>query len=85
MNPENIKKHRILSVIYAIMMFSALVLVFLGVTDIWANATYAYLPIITLCFFIQTYINWSTSKRTAILNLFVALIGAVACILMFFI
>ncbi len=60
------------------MMFSAFVLIILGVTDMWADAMYAYLPIITLCFFIQTYINWSVSKRVAILNLSVAVIGTLA-------
>lgn len=85
MNPQTIKKHRILSLIYVILMLAASFLAFLKIGDVWENAHFAYLPMMMLCFYIQAYLNWRTSRKLAIFHLIVAIIGTVACVTLFFI
>ena len=85
MDTQNTQLRRIFSLINTILMFAALALILLGTTEIWEDATYVYMPVISISFFIQTYLNWNTSKKYAIFNLTVAIIGTASCILMLFI
>lgn len=85
MNEQTIKKHRVFSLINVILTLSASFFAFLKIADVWQNAYYAYLPMMMLCFYIQAYLNWATSRKLAIFHLIVAIIGTVACITLFFI
>lgn len=51
-----------------------IVLAMLQLFGVWENAPYLYMPLMGIIFLVNTFSNWKTNRRIAILNLIVALI-----------
>ena len=61
-----------------------IVLAMLQLFGVWENAPYLYMPLMCVNFLVNTFTNWKTNRRIAILNLIVALIVFSVVVLVLF-
>ena len=72
-----------LSVVQIILSVSIIVLAFLQLIGVWANAIYFYSPLAGVLMLIQAFQNWKTNKGVAYISSFAAIFIFAAAIFIF--